>query len=131
MSSVRMCDRCGEVFSELVDGWETFQVTRIDEDDDGRKVTRTEARDGCPACAVTKPARGLRRNERIEELLEQAIEGGVIPALAAGSSLEQRERELRIAEREKELGVGPFAPLSQPAPVPDAATDGEGEGIES
>jgi hypothetical protein len=72
MSSVRMCDRCLKVFSELEDGWETFQITRADEDDDGRKVTKTESRDSCPGCAFTKPARGLRRNERIEELLEQA-----------------------------------------------------------
>lgn len=113
MSSMRMCDRCNVPFSELEDGWETFQITRVDEDDDGRKVTKTEARDSCPRCAMTKPPRGLRRNERIEELLEQALDMNVIPALAAGDDLDRRERELRIAEKEKALGIGAFAPLSQ------------------
>lgn len=117
MSSVRLCDRCQQVFSEIEDGWETFQITRIDEDDDGRKVTKTESRDSCPRCAMTKPARGLRRNERIEELLQQALDQNVIPVLASGESMAQRERELRIAEREKELGIGPFAPLTEAEPA--------------
>lgn len=137
MSSVRLCDRCQQVFSEIEDGWETFQVTRIDEDDDGRKVTKTESRDSCPRCAFTSPPKGLRRNERIENLLEQVLESNVIPALSAGADLDQRERELRIAEREKELGIGPFAPLSEaplerPTPAaasrPETLTSGEGGG---
>ena len=111
MSSVRLCDRCQQVFSEIEDGWETFMVTRVDEDDDGRKVTKTESRDSCPRCAFTTPPKGLRRNERIEKLLEQALESNVIPFRRG--DLDQRERELRIAEREKELGIGPFAPLDR------------------
>lgn len=29
MSAVRMCDRCGNIFSEREDGWTTLSGTRI------------------------------------------------------------------------------------------------------
>lgn len=52
MSSVRMCDRCGAVFSELAEGWQTYQGTTIKRDDDGRRITVAVNQDACPDCAI-------------------------------------------------------------------------------
>ena len=50
MSSVRMCDKCGTVFSENEDGWSTFTGTRVTRDDDGRTRTLTIQQDSCGNC---------------------------------------------------------------------------------
>ena len=52
MSSVRMCDRCGTIFSEAQPGWQTFAGATVEEDDDGRSTTHRTQFDACPECAV-------------------------------------------------------------------------------
>lgn len=53
MSSVRMCDRCGNIFSEREDGWETYTATQVKKNPDTRRrETETVYLDACPTCAV-------------------------------------------------------------------------------
>lgn len=51
MSQVRMCDKCGRIFSELADGWQTFTVVTKKKDDHGRVRDELVAMDACPECA--------------------------------------------------------------------------------
>lgn len=53
MSSVRMCDRCGLIFSENEDGWQTFQGATIKRTEGGGSKSVTVMMDACPACAVS------------------------------------------------------------------------------
>jgi len=50
MSAVRMCDRCGNVFSERADGWTSMQAQRVTRKD-GRQVVTMENLDACPPCS--------------------------------------------------------------------------------
>ena len=84
MSHVRKCDRCGEIFSELETGWQTFQATTMIEDDHGAVTEQRVSMDACPACAI-KPKRTFERERE---------------ALLAG-----REQEARIAQLEREVGL--------------------------
>lgn len=52
MSAVRMCDRCGNIFSEREDGWSTFSGTRMNRDDHGRMRDVSEQMDSCPKCTT-------------------------------------------------------------------------------
>lgn len=66
MSAVRMCDKCGKIFSENAPGWTTFtgSTMRMVE---GRRTTVQQSMDLCPPCtdgttaaqnpyAITAPA---------------------------------------------------------------------------
>jgi len=55
MSSVRMCDRCGSVFSENSEGWSTDSRTVNRVRDDGKRYTVTMQVDQCAPC-VGSPA---------------------------------------------------------------------------
>jgi len=51
MSSVRMCDRCGTVFSERAENWTTFTgSTRKKSQDTGQWITVADTMDQCPEC---------------------------------------------------------------------------------
>ncbi len=50
MSSVRMCDRCGSVFSERQEGWTTFTGATRKKDQDGKWVTVSDTMDQCTEC---------------------------------------------------------------------------------
>lgn len=50
MSSVRMCDRCGSVFSERAEGWTTFSGGTRRKNQDGQWVTLQDTMDQCPEC---------------------------------------------------------------------------------
>jgi hypothetical protein len=53
MSSVRMCDRCGRVFSEKEDGWETGQVNkRVTDPKTGESRVMSVAIDSCGDCGT-------------------------------------------------------------------------------
>lgn len=49
MSAVRMCDKCGKIFSENAPGWTTFtgSTMRMVE---GRRTTVQQSMDLCPPC---------------------------------------------------------------------------------
>lgn len=50
MSSVRMCDKCGAIFSENEEGWSTFTGARKMKA--GRSSEYQEAaQDACPSCS--------------------------------------------------------------------------------
>jgi hypothetical protein len=58
MSSVRMCDRCGTIFSERADGWSTFSgTTRKRDPETGKFDTVSDTLDSCPECTemLTSP----------------------------------------------------------------------------
>lgn len=57
MSSVRMCDRCGEIFSERAEGWSTFSGATRKKNDDGQWITQSDTLDSCPTCSeiMTSP----------------------------------------------------------------------------
>lgn len=48
MSSVRMCDKCGQIFSENADGWETFTATKRIHAEERPRVVQLDA---CPDCS--------------------------------------------------------------------------------
>ena len=50
MSSVRMCDSCGIIFSENDDGWTTFTGNRRIKED-GRSVFKEIVQDSCAGCS--------------------------------------------------------------------------------
>jgi hypothetical protein len=51
MSSVRMCDRCGSIFSERSDDWSTFTgTTKRRNRDSGQIETQSDTLDSCPDC---------------------------------------------------------------------------------
>jgi len=50
MSSVRMCDRCGRVFSERSEDWGTYTGTTMRKDERGRRHAVSETLDMCGAC---------------------------------------------------------------------------------
>lgn len=52
MASVRMCDRCGQIFSEKAKGWQTFQGISVDTDEFGRELNTSVQIDACPSCAI-------------------------------------------------------------------------------
>lgn len=52
MSTVRMCDRCGNIFSEREDGWTTMTGTTMRRDAEGRMRQSTEQLDACPRCTT-------------------------------------------------------------------------------
>jgi hypothetical protein len=59
MSSVRMCDRCGSVFSELADGWQSYSATTVLRRKKGEtgpaQTMQTVQMDACPSCAIAPP----------------------------------------------------------------------------
>lgn len=52
MSAVRMCDSCGNIFSEREDGWTTLQGTQVRRDSSGQQRSVTEQMDTCSTCTV-------------------------------------------------------------------------------
>lgn len=51
MSSVRMCDKCGKVFSELEDGWATMSGSQsVINPITGKRETREAMQDTCGEC---------------------------------------------------------------------------------
>lgn len=71
MSSVRMCDKCKTVFSELDDGWQTYQATTVVYDDDGEAKTIHQRMDACPECASVPVRRKRSETEKRIDQLER------------------------------------------------------------
>lgn len=52
MSSVRMCDRCGRIFSENEEGWTSFTGTRLVRDPQTkRRIPEATQADMCSTCS--------------------------------------------------------------------------------
>lgn len=73
MSSVRMCDKCGEVFSELSEGWQTATLNTVNTDEYGRQTSEAIRQDFCADCAVGTPRKKKQTEleERIADLEAQ------------------------------------------------------------
>lgn len=84
MSHVRRCDKCGNIFSELETGWQSYTATTVQEDERGLPMEIKQAMDACPACALV-PRRQFDRETH---------------ALTEG-----RARDARIARLERENGM--------------------------
>lgn len=50
MSSVRMCDKYGTIFSENEEDWSTFTGTAKRRREDGSRYTESITQDACAAC---------------------------------------------------------------------------------
>lgn len=77
MSSVRMCDRCGTVFSERAENWSTFTGTTRRKDADGGWKNVTDSLDSCPECTelmttAQRPALAVTLSPRYEPDTEAA-----------------------------------------------------------
>ncbi len=93
MSSVRMCDKCGNIFSENEEDWSTFSGTVKRRREDGSRYTETVTQDACSACtAGTQPV-----TPRL------AVTGAAPFPVAVPSP--PRADPARIATLERELGM--------------------------
>lgn len=62
MSSVRMCDRCGQVFSEREKGWTVYTVAQVDEQRPDRSdSTHVVVLDACVGCSPRQLQQGVPR----------------------------------------------------------------------
>jgi hypothetical protein len=52
VSAVRMCDRCGNIFSEREDGWSTFTGSTVKRDQNGQQRATTDQIDTCQVCTT-------------------------------------------------------------------------------
>lgn len=110
MSSVRMCDRCGTVFSELADGWQTYQAATFKKDDEGRRISVSVMMDACPACAINadEPAAVTRQDDGFFQ--RQLLEGRV-----ADLEAELRRKNEDTPEPAEEAEHEPVVPAPPPA----------------
>lgn len=68
MSSVRMCDKCHTVFSELMDGWQSYSATTTKRDANGEAKSVVVHMDACPSCALI-PSYDSKENADLKEKL--------------------------------------------------------------
>jgi rubredoxin len=78
MSSVRMCDVCGSIFSESEPGWQTGRVATIVEDGIQKVITQ----DRCPECAI-----GVKGMPKVRPRIGEAPKSDT-PTLPSGSAPE-------------------------------------------
>lgn len=97
MSSVRMCDRCGRIFSEREDGWTTYQGTRTARNAEGRITQQTATMDECSNCAS-----GLMNVE---------------PRVAISADADRLSHTQTQAERDAALGID-LGDDTPPKPTP-------------
>lgn len=116
MSSVRKCDvqkpGCWDVFSELADGWQTFQSTMVVKNPDTKRRESVQMNlDACPNCAIGTPdgdpPSARRDNDRFFET----------------EQLRQRVKELEAAQSNTAAAQAESDYPAQPVtPAEDAAT---------
>ena len=57
MSKVRMCDKCGNIFSEREEGWSNLTQTRELRNEHNVPYTEQINMDVCPECAIPDVAK--------------------------------------------------------------------------
>lgn len=63
MSTVRMCDRCGRIFSENESGWQTYRATTVKRDPEKGTTYQVEvAMDACEQCSLNPTVEVKRPN---------------------------------------------------------------------
>ena len=98
MSSVRMCDRCGNIFSENEEDWSTFSGTILRRRENGSRYNETVNQDACGRC--TAGAQPVAPRLAIP----------VQPAEAHSTVKPGHPDYARIAELERENGLIPTVP---------------------
>jgi hypothetical protein len=105
MSSVRMCDKCGNIFSENEEDWSTFTGAVKRRREDGSRYTEQISQDACPVCTggtqVVTP--------------RVAIGAAPFPA-PSGAAPAGHADPLRIQALEHELGMDPLPDVT-PGPA--------------
>jgi len=84
MSHVRRCDKCGNIFSEIESGWQSYTATTMIEDENGGTKEVKQALDACPSCALV-PRRQFERETR--------------------AVIDAREQDARIARLERQTAM--------------------------
>ena len=84
MSHVRRCDKCGNIFSEVESGWQTYTATTMIEDENGGTKEVKQALDACPSCALVPRRQFARETDAV---------------------LDAREQDARIAALERQTGM--------------------------
>ena len=88
MSSVRMCDKCGQIFSENEEDWSTYSGSRKRRREDGSRYTETIVQDACPPCTngdtVIKPRLGIVDYRKIAAMESELGIGQDKPGGAGG-----------------------------------------------
>lgn len=72
MSSVRMCDNCGNIFSENDEGWTTFSGSRSRKREDGSRYVENTIKDACSPCSNKTFQPPALKNISAEEVNEKA-----------------------------------------------------------
>lgn len=103
MSSVRMCDKCGNIFSENEEDWSTFTGAVKRRREDGSRYTEQISQDACPVCTGG-----------VQAVTPRVAIGGA-PFPAAGAAPAGHADPLRIKALEHELGMDEEPPLPGPA----------------
>lgn len=107
MSSVRMCDRCGAIFSELRDGWQAFTANTVKRDRvTGKTYTLQAAMDACPECSIASSPDFEPPTPRLAGP----------PTLAAAATLESPEQKAGREQAAAELDAV-IEQHAQPAPA--------------
>lgn len=65
-----MCDRCGAIFSEKREGWQTFSVSRQSRNQHGMLQTTSEDYDACPECAFSGVVQPVVKEIPPQEVVE-------------------------------------------------------------
>lgn len=117
MSSVRMCDRCGNIFSENAEDWSTFTGAVKRKREDGSRYTEQIVQDACPSCTAGTPPATVPR---------VALTAEAAPFPPPGPPAPGHYDPLYTRELEHELGMDQpattaTAPLTLPDPAPGPA----------
>ena len=134
MSSVRMCDRCGNVFSENSEGWSTDSRTVNRIRDDGKRYTVTMQVDQCADC-VGSPAPVVPRVPAAPSAITAAVGSAAHAATIADEikAAEDADKDATIAllqlqledarDRARAMGVKPEVVIpTRLDPAPGTAT---------
>lgn len=98
MSSVRMCDKCGYIFSENAADWSTFSGSVQRQREDGSRYFETIQQDACPECTAGARPTAPRL---------------AIPSQPAAPRISDGKPDYdRIAELERQNGIGQAATVT-------------------
>lgn len=96
MSTPRLCDSCGDIFSELEEGWTTSTQTQVQSGEHGESRNVSVRVDACPECSpkTSDTLKKLRAHRRSLRTAQLELEAGI-----GADTLEDR-----IAAEEKTHG---------------------------
>jgi hypothetical protein len=122
VSSVRMCDRCGNIFSENDLDWSTATGTKQRRRENGTRYTEQTTIDQCASCTNGGPA------VTIPKLPTAIAAGTVVGSAAAADAAEREDDHVAIRNLERQLadlraGMVVVDPASSAAAAPYSPSD--------